>query len=134
MDKLLDKYYEGLTSSEEEQLLAEMLRRNSDPRYDADRRLICGLYGPMPDFGAMADRASRRRVTLPVVKWLSAAASVAIVFFSAVMLFRSEPTAAPEVAQDMTVEEAAEQTRMALMLFAQAFDRGCDEINKLQDL
>ena len=130
IDKLLDKYYAGETSREEEMRLAELLSRNADPRYDADRRLICPLHAPMPDFGEMARRASRRREFAPL-RWTSVAASVAIVLIAASSLLR-RPAPTPET--DITVAEATEQTRLALMMFSDAFDRGFQELDKLNDL
>ena len=130
IDKLLDKYYAGKTSREEEARLAELLSRNADPRYDADRRLICALHPPMPDFGEMARKASRRRefVTL---RWISVAASVAVILIAASSLLRQP---ASTVESEMTVAEATEQTRLALMMFSDAFDRGFQELDKLNDL
>ncbi len=130
IDKLLDKYYAGETSRKEETRLAELLSQNTDPRYDADRRLICTLHSPLPDFGKMARRASRRRMFTPM-KWVSVAASVAIVLIAASSLFRQP---APTMETEMTVAEATEQTRLALMMFSDAFDRGFEELDKLNDL
>lgn len=130
MDKLLDKYYAGETSREEEARLAELLSRNTDPRYEADRRLICALHGPMPDFGEMARSASRRREFMPL-RWVSVAASVAVVLIAASSLLR-QPARTMET--EMTVADATEQTRLALMMFSDAFDRGFQELDKLNDL
>ena len=130
IDKLLDKYYAGETSREEESRLAELLSRNTDPRYDADRRFICGLHRPMPDFGEMARKASRRREFIPL-RWISVAASVAVILIAASSLLR-QPS--PEVESEITVAEATEQTRLALMMFSDAFDRGFQELDKLNDL
>lgn len=131
IDKLLDRYYAGMTSREEEKHLAELLIQNTEPRYDADRRIICALNRTMPDFGVMAVRASQRRLLMPL-RWFAAAASVAIVLIAGSSLFKSEPV--DVVAHEMTVEEATEQTYMALTMMSNAFDRGYDKINKLNDL
>lgn len=130
INELLEKYYAGETSREEETRLAELLSRNDDPRYDADRRLICALHGPMPDFGAMACKASHRREFAPL-RWASVAASVAIVLIAASSLLRRPSTT---METEMTVADATEQTRLALMMFSDAFDRGFQELDKLNDL
>lgn len=132
IDELLEKYYAGETSRREEILLAELLSRNSDPRYDADRRLICPLHRPMPDFGRMAGRASRRRFEFKPLQWGVVAASVCALIVAAGYIFR-EP-AMPTIESDLTVAEAAEQTRVALMMISDAFERGFDELDNLNDL
>lgn len=46
LDKLLDKYYRGATSGEEEKMLLDLLSREDLPRqYSEDRMLITGIYG-----------------------------------------------------------------------------------------
>lgn len=56
LDKLLDKYYSGSTSGEEEKMLLDLLSREDLPRqYSEDRMLITGIYGdddiPEPSAG-----------------------------------------------------------------------------------
>lgn len=132
IDELLEKYYAGETSRREEILLSELLSRNSDPRYDADRRLVCPLHRPMPDFGKMARTASRRRFEFKPLQWGIVAASVCALIVAAGYIFR-EP-AMPSVESDLTVAEATEQTRVALMMISDAFERGFQELDNLNDL
>lgn len=132
IDELLEKYYTGETSRREDLLLAELLRGNPDPRYDADRRLVCPLHRPMPDFGKMARKASRRRFEFKPMRWGVVAASVCALIVAAGYIFR-EP-ALPSVEPDMTVAEATEQTRLALMMISDAFERGFQELDNLNDL
>ncbi len=59
LDKLLDKYYRGATSGEEEKMLLDLLSREDLPRqYFEDRMLIAGIYGdediPEPPAGLNA--------------------------------------------------------------------------------
>lgn len=56
LDKLLDKYYSGSTSGEEEKMLLDLLSREDLPQqYAEDRMLIAGIYGdddiPEPSAG-----------------------------------------------------------------------------------
>ncbi len=137
IDLLLYKYYNGETSREEESLLADLLRANSDPRYEADRKLICPLNPKLPDFGAMADKASKPRFLISgrVIKVVaSVAVCVACGALALMMTNRHDPATPEVIAQEMTVEEAAEQTEMAFMIFSAAFNRGYEEIENLEQL
>ena len=131
IDELLVKYYAGETSVDEQRLLSELLSHNSDPRYDADRRLICPLHGYMPDFGRMARRATRSH-EVRFMRWGVAAASACVILIAATIMLR-KPAAAP-VESDLTVAEATEQTRMALMMISDAFERGFQELDNLNEL
>ena len=135
IDLLLYKYYNGETSKEEESQLAELLRNNSDPRYDADRRLICPLNPKLPDFGAMADKASKPRFQLSrrIMRYVASVA-VVVAFGALVMVIsnNSQPAVDNTMAHEMTVEEATEQAEMAFMLFSTAINRGYEQIENLQ--
>lgn len=132
IDELLEKYYAGETSRREEILLAELLIDNPDPCYDADRRLVCPLHRSMPDFGKMARMASRRRFEFKPLQWGVVAASVCVLIVAAGYIFREPPM--PSVEPEMTVAEATEQTRLALMMISDAFERGFQELDNLNDL
>ena len=129
IDRLLDKFYAGETSPSEEQELLRLLRASNDPKYDADRRTLDSLSPEMPDFRAMARRVTKTR--RPAL-WrnLSIAASVAIVLIAGGSLLRRQPAAE----ETLTVDEAREQTIMALMTLTEGIDKGYTEILKLQDL
>ncbi|MDE6278766.1 MAG: hypothetical protein K2M05_02225 [Paramuribaculum sp.] len=135
IDLLLYKYYNGETSKEEESQLAELLRNNSDPRYEADRRLICPLNPKLPDFGAMADKASKPRFQLSrrIMRYVASVA-VVVAFGALVMVIsnNSQPAVDNTMAHEMTVEEATEQAEMAFMLFSTAINRGYEQIENLQ--
>lgn len=58
LEKLLEKFYDGTSTAEEEKKALEMLRRNDlPPEFDDDRLILEGLYGkseipePSPDLG-----------------------------------------------------------------------------------
>ena len=128
IDKLLDKFYAGETSRSEEQELLRLLQASNDPKYAADLQTLRALSPEMPDFEEMARKATAtRRFTL----WrkLSIAASVAIVLIAGGSLLRRQPAE-----ETLSVEEAREQTIMALMTLSDGLDKGYSEILKLQDL
>lgn len=129
LNELLDKFYSGATSRKEEELLLAELERTKDPRYEADRQLLSALCAPMPDFSLMAERAMKSR-RIVWFRRLTAAASVSIVLLAGASFLRKEPQP-----QDLlTVDQATEQTIMALTALSDGFNRGCDELLILNDL
>lgn len=129
LNELLDKFYSGATSRKEEELLLAELERTEDPRYEADRQLLSALCAPMPDFSLMAERAMKSR-RIVWFRRFTAAASVSIVLLAGASFLRKEPQP-----QDLlTVDQATEQTIMALTALSDGFNRGCDELLILNDL
>ena len=58
INELLTKFYNGETSPAEESRLLRLLEENPSPEHEADLRLLRTLCAGMPDFRAMAERAS----------------------------------------------------------------------------
>ena len=128
IDKLLDKFYAGETSRSEEQELLRLLRASDDPKYALDLQTLESLSPEIPDFADMARKATK---TGHFRLWRnrSIAASVAIILLAGSSLMRKQP-----VEETLSVEEAREQTIMALMTLSDGLDKGYSEILKLQDL
>jgi hypothetical protein len=71
-DALLEKYYEGLTSAEEERQLHQFLcRPNLSERYAADRAMLGFFAGEKA-----VVKSKRKPVILPMVRWTSVAAAL----------------------------------------------------------
>ncbi|MGM0667225.1 MAG: hypothetical protein ACQETA_07895 [Bacteroidota bacterium] len=74
LEKLLEKFYEGISTADEEKKALEMLRRNDlPPEFYDDRMILEGLYGkseipePSPDLGkrimtAIDDSEKEKRI------------------------------------------------------------------------
>jgi hypothetical protein len=71
-DALLEKYYEGFTSAEEERLLHLFLSQPGLPeRYGADRAMM-GYFGSEKQ----AVKPVKRTVIIPMIRWASVAAAL----------------------------------------------------------
>ncbi|MDE6536265.1 MAG: hypothetical protein K2K82_09720 [Muribaculaceae bacterium] len=130
IDELLTKFYNGETSPAEERQLLRLLEENQSAEHQADIRLLRTLCAEMPDFQAMAAKASApRRVNW--LRRLSVAAAVAILFAAAgTFFFRPVPQPAP-VAEEITIDQARETTIMALTAYNDAITRSLDKLNNL---
>lgn len=138
IDELLEKFYNGETTQKEEQQLLDLLERNPDPNHEADLKLLRSLNARMPDFGEMAFKASGMTsgVKPRKFKWLLRfkAAAAAIIFFVAAAGYFFGPTHAVMDQRELTVDEAREQTIMAITALSDGVNRCLDKLEKLNDL
>lgn len=71
-DELLEKYYEGFTSAEEERQLHAFLSQTSLPeRYDADRAMM-GYFAGQKETSV----SGHKSVVIPMIRWTSVAAAI----------------------------------------------------------
>lgn len=129
---LLEKYYDGSTSLEEEKRLREYFSNHPQE----DDGMIFTALGECPDFAAMAERASEtpRVLRLNFRRWW-AAASVALVLGVGISLTLSHHSPASATADneaEMSVAEATEHTRRALTLFANAVNRSRESVSRVE--
>lgn len=133
INKLLEKFYNGETTPQEERQLLHLLEQNPNPERQADLRLLRSLNAEMPDFAAMARKANRP--TRSKLFWLPRleAAAAAVIIFAAVGAYFHRPAAAT-YPRELTVEQAREQTIFALTALSNGVNRGYEEIEKLSNL
>lgn len=137
LQSLLDRYYAGETSADDERQLRELLAHPDLPaQFEADREMMGHIATLLPpeDFekriSGQIDRlaangTSHRRVM--TFRW-SAAAAVILIIGLGFSFFSNNPQ--PET--QMTPEEAYAQTEMALELFAKTLNKGYAEIDKAE--
>jgi hypothetical protein len=71
-DTLLEKYYEGFTSAEEERQLQSFLSQpDLSERYDADRALLGYFAGEKT-----TEKPGRKSLIIPMIRWTSVAAAL----------------------------------------------------------
>ncbi len=134
INELLEKFYNGETTQKEEQQLLDLLERNPDSDHEADLRLLRSLNAPMPDFGKMAFMASGMKPRkLHWLMRLEAAAAAIIIFAAAGGVFFG-PTYAVMNQRELTVDEAREQTILAITALSDGVNRGLDRLEKLNKL
>ena len=141
--RLIDRYYAGLTSLEEEKRLREYFNRsippeslNADDEEMAADEMVFNALGDCPDFGAMAEKASEENPPMEERKaslWARTkrwrvAASVALIAGAGVTAMWIHTPPAVESEPGMTVAEATEHTRRALTLFANAVNRSRESV------
>ena len=134
---LIEKYYAGSTSLEEEKMLRDYFRGAIHPASDPNEgeegvdRMVISALGDCPDFGAMAEKAcgeeaetagQKPSVWVRARRWYAAASVALLVGIGATAMWLNTP---PPVQSEpeMTVAEATEHTRRALTLFANAVNR-----------
>lgn len=142
INRLIEKYYAGSTSLEEEEWLRDYFRRNGHSASGLSEEgepmdgMVIGALEECPDFGEMAEKACeeervssepRPSVWIRARKWY-AAASVALILGAGVgtMWLHTPPPVRPE--SEMSVAEATEHTRRALTLFANAVNRSRESV------
>lgn len=133
INELLEKFYNGETTRQEERELLNLLEQNPEQQYQANLRLLRSLHAEMPDFGAMAQIASQTKSKK--LLWLPRleAVAAAIVVFAAAGAYFHRP-AMDVYPQEMTVEQAREKTILALTALSNGVNRGYEEIEKLNEL
>ncbi len=139
--ELLDRYYAADLTPEEERSLLDLLSHHDLPEeFLPDRKMIEAMSLLIPrecfetrlsdriDFLVLNDGGERHDSTLfrfpALLRWC-VAASVAAVIALASLTRLTSPT--PEGSQ-LTPEQTYEQATMALLIFADALDRGCNAI------
>lgn len=129
INELLNKFYSGETTPAEERRLLRLLEENPSAKHEADLRLLRTLCAEMPDFRAMAAKASESAASKRInwVPRLRIAAAVAILI-AAAGSFLIKPTQQQE---ELTVDQARETTIMALTAYNDAITRGLDKLNNL---
>lgn len=133
INELLEKFYNGDTTSQEERQLLELLENTSEQKYQADLKLLRSLHAEMPDFGDMAQIASQTKPNkLSCLPRLEAAAAAVIIFAAAGAYFHRPVV--DVYPQELTVEQAREKTILALTALSNGVNRGYEEIEKLNDL
>lgn len=138
INELLEKFYNGETTLKEEQQLLNLLERNPDPNHEADLKLLRLLNAPMPDFGEMAVKAQdmtsgmKPRRLLWLLR-LEAAAAAVILFVAAGGYFFGS-THAVMNQRELTVDEAREQTILAITALSDGVNRGLNQLEKLNNL
>lgn len=142
INRLIEKYYAGSTSLEEEERLRDYFRRHGHPASDfaaeGERRddIMFSALEECPNFGAMAEKACEEEIVAlergPSIwerarRWY-AAASVALIAGAGVcaMWLHTPPPVSSE--SEMTLAEATEHTRRALTLFANAVNRSRESV------
>lgn len=138
INELLEKFYNGETTLKEEQQLLDLLERNPDPNHEADLKLLRSLNAPMPDFGEMALMASGTTsgVKPRNLQWLLRfeAAAAAVIFFVAAGGYFFGSTYAVMNQRELTVDEAREQTILAITALSDGVNRGLNQLEKLNNL
>ena len=128
INELLTKFYNGETSPAEEHQLLSLLEENPTPEHEADRRLLRALCAPMPDFSAMAEKASavtpRRIIRFPRIR-IAAAVAILLAAVGSFLLKSPQPQ------EDLTIDQARETTIMALTAYNDAITRSLDKLNNL---
>ncbi len=127
IDQLLTKFYDGTSTAAEERELLRLLEENP-AGHEADLELLRTLSAPMPDFAAMAAKASGNEPKR--VNWLPrvgvAAAVAALIALAGTFFFRP-----PTPQDEITVDQARETTIMALTAYNNAINRGLEKLNNL---
>lgn len=127
INELLSKFYNGETSPAEERQLLSLLEENPTPEHEADRRLLRALCAPMPDFSAMAEKASAQSPQRVIRFYrLRVAAAIAILLTAAGAFFYS-----PKPQEDISLDRARETTIMALSAYNKAINHSLDKLNNL---
>lgn len=127
INELLTKFYNGETSPAEERQLLSLLEENPTPEHEADRRLLRALCAPMPDFSAMAQKASAQSPQRVIRFYrLRIAAAIAILLTAAGAFFYSHKTQ-----EDISLDRARETTIMALSAYNKAINHSLDKLNNL---
>ncbi|MCM1137523.1 MAG: hypothetical protein NC221_02460 [Duncaniella sp.] len=147
--RLLDKYYLGQTSESEENTLRKVLRdENIDPSLEVDREMFrhlssaadvltpVGLEARLSKaIDSRADsemKAESNYKKLRLLGWrsiASVAASIAMLISLGIFFERNHATS-PELltGSGLTPEETYAQTEKALMIFADALNKGVDGV------
>lgn len=138
INELLEKFYNGETTLKEEQQLLDLLERNPDPNHEADLKLLRSLNAQMPDFGEMALKASGTTSGMKPrrLQWLLRfeAAAAAVIFFVAAGGYFFGSTHAVMNQRELTVDEAREQTILAITALSDGVNRGLNQLEKLNNL
>ncbi len=137
---LLEKYYEGSTSSEEENILKEALRQDDLPgEFLPDREVILGLEAqqqvePSEGFEARLEKTLHKAagvrpvIRLPGRRMIYAAASAAaviVLLVSGYFLLRTSGMLGPTPADTFDDPQLAwEETKSALMLVSEMLNKG----------
>ncbi len=138
---LLQRYYDGETSEQEERQLKEFFASNDVPEdMQADKKMFEELMSfgepEMPEelnariSAAIDDKAGKHR-TVRLRIFGSIAAMLCIILSVNTYLSREEVTISPKDTCS-TPEEAAEQTQRALIAFSKALNKGMDGMNKAE--
>ncbi len=140
INHLIEKYYDGSTSLEEEKRLREYF---SEHPQEEDGMIFTAL-GECPDFGAMAEKASAKerekkedssRFLRPTFRRWWAAASIALLLGVGISLtlgHHSPVAQATEPEAEISLAEATEHTRKALTLFANAVNRSRESVSRVE--
>ena len=138
MKQLLNKYYEGLTTEQEEQTLKDWLLSEDVPEeFAADRELFLQLQSAATNEPELPEGFSERLEALQsaIRKMFIAAGSVAaacLVFFIAFNHVSEKSQAANYIVEVKDPVLAREYTVMALNKFSDAFNKGYDGLEKAE--
>lgn len=149
IEVLLERYYNGETTLEEEQWVREYLAKSSVSTHEADRLLFAGIQAVREEKAMGQPAAKPRRITLKY--WAAAggalAAGLALLFGlrhttpPAPKLAMTQPSStveilvAPNVSGEIKDEQQAlEQARRALAFVSSKLNKGTSGINHLNQL
>lgn len=147
--KLLERYYSGETTVEEEDILRDYFL-NNDVTEDmtADKLMFTGMYGMLlmddvADYNEMQKRLVNKIDVLeqnenkksfsPILRYISAAAaSVVIIIGISYTLSQGGKESVPDTFDNP--QEALAETQKALQLFADAFNKGNANLKKAKSV
>ncbi|HDR88111.1 MAG TPA: hypothetical protein ENN63_00590 [Bacteroidetes bacterium] len=146
---LLEKYYKGSTSTEEENILKEALRQDDLPgEFLPDREVILGLEAqqqvePPEGFEARLEKTlhkaagSRPVIRLPgrrMIYTAASAAAVMVVLVSGYFLLRTSGMFGPTPADTFEDPQLAwEETKSTLMLVSEMLNKGTAPLENLTE-
>lgn len=147
IEKLLNKYFEGETSLEEELLLAELLKQSESGEYEAEKsmfeyyRLSRKISSPEinAEFAETANikHIPTKRLNKTMLYIIGAAAALIATFGIIYYLSVQNDSNRVTVAQENTItdpNEAYKQTQLALLMVSENLNKGFDGLNKLSEL
>ena len=156
--KLLDAFYNGETSAEEEKKLFDYLNSNDvDKDLEKEKELFLQMHQPEPipvphnleaklenliDNLAEKEQKKSNRKKLVLTWALSAAACIAILFSAGLFIMKQQPTTEPVTAQhdseqadslEADEKKALEEGEKALLLLSQNFNKGVKQASKASE-
>lgn len=143
IEELLERYYNARTSEAEEQRLKDFfIQEETPPHLQQEKEMFLQLQAVQVPEGleeklskqidqwAMQERFVRNASRKRTFQWIGSIAASLLILFSMGWYFH-----APQPRQDTcaTPEEAYIQTERALMMFAQALDKGMKQMEVIRE-
>ncbi|WP_338378295.1 hypothetical protein [uncultured Flavobacterium sp.] len=131
IEELLEKYLEGTTSLEEENILKNFFSNDNVPSHLTDYKMLFGYYKMNKQEMSKTRMIPKKKNNY--IKWFAVAASLVFVTMLTFMYLQNNTTNQENIDTFETPEEAFIETHKALQMVSINIDNGMENVSYLEE-